>query len=110
MKSLAVDGSGAHVFQWNAGKDQITVAEEVEKELGLDPGALNVAVEDFLQHMHASDRERFRLMLWSLQEKQGGDLHDSIFACGVTTAPISGTTCARTRCRARIRGSSAASG
>ena len=24
--------------------------------------------------MHASDRERFRLMLWSLQEKQGGDL------------------------------------
>ncbi len=24
--------------------------------------------------MHAADRERFRLMLWSLQEKQGGDL------------------------------------
>ena len=74
MKSLAVDGSGAAVFQWNAGRDQITVANEVEQELGLEPGALNVAVEDFLQHMHAADRERFRLMLWSLQEKQGGDL------------------------------------
>ena len=74
MKSLAVDGSGAYVFQWNAGRDQITVANEVEQELGLEPGALNVAVEDFLQHMHAADRERFRLMLWSLQEKQGGDL------------------------------------
>ena len=74
MKSLAVDGSGAHIFQWSAGKDQITVAEDVEKELGLDPGALNVPVEEFLNHMHASDRERFRLMLWSLQEKQGGDL------------------------------------
>ena len=24
--------------------------------------------------MHAADRERFRLMLWSLQENQGGDL------------------------------------
>jgi diguanylate cyclase (GGDEF)-like protein len=74
MKSLAVDGSGAHVFQWFAGRDQITVADEVEQELGLEPGALNVSVDDFLQHMHAADRERFRLMLWSLQEKNGGDL------------------------------------
>jgi len=74
MKSLAVDGSGTHVFQWHAGRDLITVGSEAEMELGLDPGALNVSVEEFLQHMHASDRERFRLMLWSLQEKQGGDL------------------------------------
>ncbi len=74
MKSLAVDGSGTHIFQWHAGRDLITVATEVEMELGLDPGALNVSVEEFLQHMHASDRERFRLMLWSLQEKHGGDL------------------------------------
>jgi diguanylate cyclase (GGDEF)-like protein len=74
LKSLAVDGSGTHIFQWHAGRDQITVANDVEQELGLEPGALNVAVDDFLQYMHASDRERFRLMLWSLQEKQGGDL------------------------------------
>jgi diguanylate cyclase (GGDEF)-like protein len=74
MKSLAVDGSGAHVFQWHAGRDQIFVANEIEQELGLEPGALNVAVGDFMQYMHVADRERFRLMLWSLQEKQGGDL------------------------------------
>jgi diguanylate cyclase (GGDEF)-like protein len=74
MKSLAVDGSGAHVFQWHAGRDQVAIANEVEQELGLEPGALNVAVDDFLQYMHVADRERFRLMLWSLQEKQGGDL------------------------------------
>ena len=74
IKSLAVDGSGTHIFQWSAGKDQITVGEDIERELGLDPGALNVSVDEFLQHMHGSDRERFRLMLWSLQEKQGGDL------------------------------------
>jgi len=74
MKSLAVDGSGAHVFQWHAGRDQIIVASEVEKELGLDAGSLSLPVEDFLQHMHNSDRERFRLTLWSLQEKQGGDV------------------------------------
>src|SRR5690242_14641718 len=74
VKSLAVDGSGTHVFQWQAGRDQITIAAEIEKELGLDPGSLNVAVDEFLQHMHPSDRERFRLMLWSLQQKLGGDL------------------------------------
>ena len=74
IKSLAVDGSGTHIFQWSSGKDQITVGEDIERELGLDPGALNVSVDEFLQHMHGSDRERFRLMLWSLQEKQGGDL------------------------------------
>jgi len=74
VKSLAVDGSGAYIFQWHAGKHLITVASEVEKELGLDPGSLTLPVEEFLQHMHNSDRERFRLMLWSLQEKQGGDL------------------------------------
>ena len=33
---MAVDGSGAHMFQWHAGRDQITVANEVEQELGLE--------------------------------------------------------------------------
>lgn len=74
MKSLAVDGSGAAVFSWNAGKDAVTVSPEVEETLGLPPGALDTGLENFLHHMHASDRERFRLMLWSLQEKLGGDL------------------------------------
>ena len=47
---------------------------QLEMELGLDPSSLNVPVDEFLQHMHNSDRERFRLMLWSLQENQGGEL------------------------------------
>ncbi|MGZ5917369.1 MAG: EAL domain-containing protein [Methyloceanibacter sp.] len=74
LKSLAVEGSGASVWQWNAGKDQIAVAPEIEETLGLEPGSLTTTVEGFLQHLHHSDRERFRLILWSLQEKQGGDL------------------------------------
>lgn len=74
MKSLAVDGSGAAVWQWNAGKDQITVASEIEEALGAIPGTLDTTVERFLQHMHVADRERFRMMLWSLQENQGGEL------------------------------------
>ncbi|HYH69731.1 MAG TPA: EAL domain-containing protein [Methyloceanibacter sp.] len=74
MKSLAVDGSGSHVFQWTAAKDQINIGSEVEAELSLAPDSLNTGTEQFLQHMHPADRERFRLMLWSLQEKRGGDL------------------------------------
>src|SRR4029078_11215925 len=74
MKSLAVDGSGAAVWSWNAAKDAITVSPEIEEGLGLPPGALDTSLDNFLQHMHNSDRERLRLMLWSLQEKQGGDL------------------------------------
>ena len=73
LKSLAVDGSGAAVWQWNAGKDQISVAPEIEEALGLEPGSLTTTVEGFLQQLHSADRERFRLMLWSLQDKQGGD-------------------------------------
>ena len=74
IKSLAVDGSGAAVWQWNAAKDHITVDPEIEEALGTPPGTLDTTVDHFLQHMHAADRERFRLMLWSLQENQGGDL------------------------------------
>ena len=74
IKSLAVDGSGAAVWQWNAAKDHITVDPEIEEALGTPPGTLDTTVDNFLQHMHAADRERFRLMLWSLQENQGGDL------------------------------------
>ncbi|HEU0017797.1 MAG TPA: EAL domain-containing protein, partial [Methyloceanibacter sp.] len=74
IKSLAVDGSGAAVWQWNAAKDHITVDPEIEEALGTLPGTLDTTVDNFLLHMHAADRERFRLMLWSLQENQGGDL------------------------------------
>ena len=73
-KSLAVDGSGAAVWQWNAGRDQISVAPEVEGALGLPPGSLETSVEGFLQHLHTADRERFRVMLRSLEEHKGGDL------------------------------------
>ena len=74
IKSLAVDGSGAAVWQWNAGRDQISVSSEIEDALGLDPGTLTATLQQFLQHLHNSDRERFKLLLWSLQENQGGDL------------------------------------
>jgi diguanylate cyclase (GGDEF)-like protein len=74
VKALAVDGSGASVWQWNAGRNEIMVGPEVEEALGLAPGALQLSVDEFLQHMHSADRDRFRQMLWSLQERSGGEM------------------------------------
>ena len=76
--SLALEGSGAAVWEWNVRRDEIAVDQEVEDVLGLPVGMLNGSVEEWLQHMHPSDRERFRLMLWSIQEHNGGDLNTDV--------------------------------
>ncbi len=75
LRSLAVDGSHAALWQWNARRDELKISPHVETSLGLAPGALSTSVDDFLRHMHHADRERFRLTLWSVQERNGGDIH-----------------------------------
>jgi hypothetical protein len=42
--------------------------------LGLNPGELSCKVDDFLKHVHSADRERLKLLFWSIQEKGGGAL------------------------------------
>src|SRR5262249_16060671 len=74
VKSAPVDGPSASLGQGDAGKDHITADQDVEEALGTPLGTLDTTVDRFLLHMHGADRERFRLMLWSLQENQGGDL------------------------------------
>ena len=41
---------------------------------GSTPGELSTKVDDFIKHLHPADRERFRLMLWSMQERSGGKI------------------------------------
>ena len=60
LRSLAVDGAGAAVWEWNAGSDEIKVSPAIEASLGLNPGELSTKVDDFIKHMHPTDRERFR--------------------------------------------------
>ncbi|MFM1814656.1 MAG: hypothetical protein RLZ98_1351 [Pseudomonadota bacterium] len=74
LRSLAIEGSGAAVWEWNARRQEIKVSPGVEAALDLPPGALSTRVDDFLMQLHDADRERFRLMLWSAQERGGGDL------------------------------------
>ncbi|MDX2258429.1 MAG: EAL domain-containing protein [Hyphomicrobiaceae bacterium] len=72
LRALAVDGAGAATWEWNARRDEIKVSPIVEAQLGLNGGELSAKVDDFITHVHPADRERFRLMLWSVQDRAGG--------------------------------------
>lgn len=74
LRSLALEGAGAAVWQWNARRDEIFVSPEIEDALGLHEGELSCRVEQWMQYLHPSDRERFRLLMRTLQEKSGGEL------------------------------------
>lgn len=75
VSSLALDGSGTAIWQWNMRRDEITVGVDVEEALGLPEGMLEGNLDDWLRHIHPADRDRFRLLLWSMQEKGGGELN-----------------------------------
>lgn len=75
MRSLAVEAAGAAVWEWTARRDEIKVSPLVEALLGLEPGQLSAKVDDFGRHMHPADRERFKLLLNSVKERSGGELH-----------------------------------
>ncbi|HVZ06174.1 EAL domain-containing protein [Hyphomicrobium sp.] len=70
-RSLALAASGSTVWEWNIRRDEIKVSPEVEIALSLMPGELSSKVDDFLRHVHPTDKERFRVMLMSVQERSG---------------------------------------
>lgn len=72
QRALAVDGAGAAVWEWNARRDEIRTGPAIEELLGLRAGELSTGTEDFARHIHPADRERFKLTLWSIQERAGG--------------------------------------
>ncbi|MFV0368305.1 MAG: EAL domain-containing protein [Hyphomicrobiaceae bacterium] len=75
LRAIAVDGARSAVWEWSSRRDEIKTGDIVEMALGLNPGEFaNIKVDEFLQHIHAADRERFRLSLWSVQERAGGKI------------------------------------
>ena len=73
-RSIAVDASGAAVWEWNARRDEVKVSPAVESLLGLSPGELSARTDDFTRHLHPADRERFRLALFTVQERRDGKI------------------------------------
>lgn len=74
LRAIAVDGARSAVWEWSSRRDEIKTGDIIEQALGLTPGELNVKVDEFLQYVHPADRERFRLSLWSVQERAGGKI------------------------------------
>jgi diguanylate cyclase (GGDEF)-like protein/PAS domain S-box-containing protein len=74
LRSLAIDGAGAAVWEWHARREEIKVSPIIEHSLGLNAGELSAKVDEFAKHLHPTDRERFRLLLWSVQERNGGEI------------------------------------
>ncbi len=70
-RSLALAGSGSSVWEWNIRRDEIKIGPEIEIALGLMPSELSSKVEEFVKHVHPTDKERFRVMLVSAQERAG---------------------------------------
>lgn len=74
LSALALDASGAAIWEWNARRDEISVGPEVEHALGLSDGELSCRTRDWLQHLHPADRDRLSLILRSVQEQIGGEV------------------------------------
>ncbi len=71
IRALALEGAGSAVWEWNVRRDEIKVSSSIESSLGLRVGELSTKVDEFIKHLHPTDRERFRLILWSIQERAG---------------------------------------
>ncbi len=78
LSTLALEGADTGVWQWNIQRGEITVGLEIEDALGLPENMLEGSMDEWLRRIHPADRDRFRLMLWSLQEKGGGALNIDI--------------------------------
>jgi len=72
--AAALEASGASVWEWDVRREEIKVGPEIERELGYTKGTLNCGTEDWLQYVHPSDRERTKLMLWTVRDRDGGEL------------------------------------
>jgi diguanylate cyclase (GGDEF)-like protein/PAS domain S-box-containing protein len=62
-RALAITGSGDIVWDWDVSADKIHVGQEFEHLLGLKKGDLHGPAAGWLDVLHPSDRDRFRMAL-----------------------------------------------
>lgn len=74
LRSLAVEGAGAAVWEWHSRRNEIKVGAIAEAALGLNIGELSTKAKEFVKYMHPADQERFNVLLWSVQNKNGGEI------------------------------------
>ena len=71
-KALALIGAGHAIWDWDVARDRIEVGHEIETILGLKRRALEGPARDWLDLMHPTDRDRYRLVLDTIIEQARG--------------------------------------
>ena len=75
QKALALVGAGHAVWDWDVGRDRISVGPEVEQALGLERGALEGPARNWLGLIHPGDRDRFRAVLDTIVSQGRGRIN-----------------------------------
>ena len=77
QKALALVGAGHAVWDWDVGRDRISVGREVEQALGLERGALEGPARHWLSLIHPGDRDRYRAVLDTLVSQGRGRINQA---------------------------------
>lgn len=71
-KALALTGAGDIVWDWDVARDRIYTGPEAEELLGRPRGSLEGPARDWLEILHAGDRDRFKTTLDTAVELRRG--------------------------------------
>jgi diguanylate cyclase (GGDEF)-like protein len=78
LRLAAMDRAGVAYWEWNLRRDELRVDPEIEAALGLGAGELPTRIEQLVAYLHPADRERFKLELAAIREREGGTLRTGI--------------------------------
>ncbi len=74
LRALAIDATGAAVFEWGAKRDEVRIGQLVDATLGLPARERREALPRFAERVHAADREKFVQSLSALKGRNGGSI------------------------------------
>jgi diguanylate cyclase (GGDEF)-like protein len=80
LRAMAIDGTGAAVFEWNAKREEIRVGAALAAGLGQKPVEIREPLSRFADRLHPADRDRLLQLLGGLKD-QGKGLIQQAFRC-----------------------------
>ena len=73
-RALALTGAGDMIWDWDVSADKVYTSPETEHALGLKRGMLDGPAANWLEILHALDRDRFRAALDGVLDQRRGRL------------------------------------
>jgi diguanylate cyclase (GGDEF)-like protein/PAS domain S-box-containing protein len=72
LRALAIDGTGAAVFEWNAKREDVRVGAALAAGLGQKPLEIREPLSRFVDRLHPADRDRLLQLLGGLKDQGKG--------------------------------------